>query len=127
MARILVADDEPEVRRVLVKILTDGGHETFEAYDGLAALHYLKEIKPDFLLLDWMMPEIPGNEVLQAIRNDEDYEIVKDVKVIVLSDFDSDTSRRTYMHMGADFFVPKRDDVDELRDDLLLAIKKLTA
>ncbi|MCH8236933.1 MAG: argininosuccinate lyase [Proteobacteria bacterium] len=59
MAKVLVAEDEPEIRNLLVKILTDAGYETRGTFDGLGALCDVKEFEPDLLILDWMLPGIP--------------------------------------------------------------------
>lgn len=125
MAKVLIADDEPEVRKTLTRIMQEAGFETSEAFDGLGALLDVKELKPDLLLLDWMIPELSGNEVLRAIRKDEQYADVSETKVIVVSDFDDENSRRTFLHEGANDFVPKSDDPDVLRENLLTAMKAL--
>ena len=122
MATVLIAEDEPEIRKVLAQIMKEAGHETHEAFDGLGALYDLKELKPDLLLLDWMIPEISGNEVLRALRTNDEYADVRNIQVIVVSDFDDEASRRTFLHEGANDFVPKSDDLDVLRETLLTAV-----
>ena len=68
MAKILVVDDESEVRRAIVEIVQSGGHETEEAFDGVGALEGVKEHRPDVLLCDWMLPELFGGEVYLALE-----------------------------------------------------------
>lgn len=125
MTKVIIADDEPEVRKVLSEIMREAGFETHETFDGLGALMDTKDMRPDLLLLDWMIPELSGNEVLKALRNDEAYADVQNTKVIVVSDFDDEASRRTFLHEGANDFVPKSDDSDVLRENLLTAVKAL--
>ena len=123
MAKVLVAEDEPEIRNVLVKALAEAGYETRETFDGLGALCDVKEFKPDVLILDWMLPEISGNEVLNALREDIEYADYRDVKVIVVSDFHDEESRRTFFFAGADDFIAKMEDLDALKANLLAAVR----
>lgn len=123
MAKVLVAEDEPEIRNLLVKTLTEAGYETRGTFDGLGALCDIKEFEPNLLILDWMLPELSGNEVLNALREDAEYADYRDIKVIVVSDFDDEQSRRTFFHVGADDFVPKTTDVETLKKNLLAATR----
>lgn len=119
MAKILIADDEPQTRSAIANIMREAGHETYEAFDGLGALFDVKELKPDVLLLDWMIPELFGGEVLERLRGDEEYSEVADTIVIVVSDFDDDASQENYRRAGANDFVAKKENLDELRDSLI--------
>lgn len=123
MAKVLVAEDEPEIRNLLVKILTDAGYETRGTFDGLGALCDVKEFEPDLLILDWMLPELSGNEVLNALREDAEYASYRNLKVIVVSDFHDEESRRTFFHVGADDFIAKTEDLDALKINLLTAAR----
>lgn len=123
MAKVLVAEDEPEIRNLLVETLTEAGYETLGTFDGLGALCDIKEFKPDVLILDWMIPELTGHEVLNALRGDEEYADYRDIIVIVVSDFSSEESRRTFFHAGADDFIAKTSDVDALKLNLLTSVR----
>lgn len=125
MAKVLIADDEPEVRSVLASIVQGAGHEVHEAFDGLSALLDIKELKPDLVLLDWMIPEMFGGEVLDHLRNDDEYAEVRDTRVIVVSDFDNETSREKFIAAGAQDFVAKRDDPGQMKEALLTCIQGL--
>jgi CheY-like chemotaxis protein len=78
--RILVVDDSAEVRRLLRKILEMEGYSVSEAEDGRQALQHLYDEHIDLVLLDAMMPEVNGWQVLMAIREDES---IGDVPVII--------------------------------------------
>lgn len=119
MAKILIAEDEPNVRETLVEIVKGAGHEVAEAFDGLAALDEIKAFRPDIVLLDWMIPELFGGEVLAKLRSHEDFESVRDTVVIVVSDFVSENENNTFVSSGANGFVAKDDDVERLRRNLL--------
>ncbi|MBI2425263.1 MAG: response regulator [Candidatus Hydrogenedentes bacterium] len=122
MARILIADDEPEVRKALVRMVTEAGHQSMETSDGLGALYDTKELAPDVLLLDWMIPELTGGDVLHALRNDPNYGSVSHTPVIIVSDFVEESSRDTFLRAGANAFVAKRDDLDGMKRELLSTI-----
>ncbi len=125
MALIVVADDEPEVRKAVGGILRGAGYEVQEAYDGLSVLDVILEYKPDLVLLDWMLPELSGGEVLQKLRKEPEYKRFKTTPVIVISDFDDETSERTFRRAGADDFVAKRDNLDEFREMLLKRVAQI--
>ena len=125
MARILVADDEPEIRNALVRILIEAGHETREAYDGLSALDEVKAFRPDALLLDWMIPELFGGEVLDILRNNDEYAAFRNLPVIVVSDFDDEDSQQRFRDAGATDFVAKKDNLNDIKESLLQRLAKV--
>jgi len=73
---ILVVDDEPDIRQSVKMILEKNSYRVITAEDGNDCLKKLKEIKPDLILLDIMMPGIPVTEILKQI---------KDIKIVFLS------------------------------------------
>jgi CheY-like chemotaxis protein len=68
--RILVADDDPFIRRLVVFTLKKRGYEILEACDGAAALDLVRQEKPDLVVLDVLMPEMTGLEVTTALAQD---------------------------------------------------------
>lgn len=69
MARILIIDDEPAIAMVLKEFLSDEGYEIIVASNGLTGLQILKEEPPpEIILMDLLMPEIGGREIISAIR-----------------------------------------------------------
>jgi two-component system, OmpR family, alkaline phosphatase synthesis response regulator PhoP len=72
MAQILIVDDEPDIVILVQRILQKEGHEIIGAKNGIKALELLKELKPDLILLDIMMPRIDGWETLKLIREQDD-------------------------------------------------------
>ncbi len=67
-ARVLIADDEPHIRRILQFLLENAGFEVQEAEDGVQALEAVRKWQPDLVLLDVMMPHMDGFAVLEKIR-----------------------------------------------------------
>ena len=70
MSRILVVDDEQQIRRMLVTCLTRAGHEVIEAADGEEALQHYADEPVDLIVLDLLMPGKEGLETLMALRDD---------------------------------------------------------
>ncbi len=103
--RILVADDEPHIRRVLVTILEGASFEVHEAHHGADARAKLDEgIGFDLFLLDLMMPYASGLEVLAAIRS---HAVHRHTPVIILTAKGQDTDREAALDAGADDFLTK--------------------
>jgi DNA-binding response OmpR family regulator len=70
---ILVVDDEAEIRKMLVRLLTRAGHHVVEADKGLTALRLVKERHPDLIVLDAMLPEVHGFEIARRIKGSQRY------------------------------------------------------
>ncbi len=70
MARILVVDDEPDQRFLLRRIFERAGHEVTEATDGAAAVKAIRELPPDLVVTDMMMPVVGGVEFIRCLRGD---------------------------------------------------------
>jgi CheY-like chemotaxis protein len=68
--RILVIDDEPQIRRIMRETLTSSGYEVDDAKNGQEGLVKVREFRPDLVLLDINMPDISGAAVCKAIRVD---------------------------------------------------------
>ncbi len=103
--RILVADDEPHIRRVLSTLLESNSFQVDEAANGREALERVaSEAVYDFVLLDLMMPFASGLEVLQRIREDPRR---TSTPVIILTAKGQDTDRDDAFERGADDFLTK--------------------
>lgn len=70
--KVLVVDDEPEIRDLCRVNLEFAGHEVLQAGGGREAIEVIERERPDFVFLDLMMPEVDGWAVLQAVRNNEE-------------------------------------------------------
>lgn len=67
--KILVVEDDPELRTIYRQILERGGYTVFEAQNGVEALTQFDVVKPDLIILDMMMPTMSGEEVLGHLRD----------------------------------------------------------
>jgi len=108
--RILVVDDTPFNRQLLARLLRGLGHEPVEAEDGRQALERLRDAAAapiDVILLDILMPEMDGYEVLAALRDDP---ALRQLPVIVISGVDELDSVVRCLEMGAADYLPKTVD-----------------
>lgn len=106
--RILVVDDEANIRRIVTSYLRADGFDVSEASDGEAALAMFDRVSPDLVLLDVMMPGKDGIEVLRELRTKSD------VYVIMLTARAEETDRVVGLSVGADDYVTKPFGAKEL-------------
>lgn len=99
--KILIADDEAEIRDVLRLYLEKDGYEVAEAADGVEAMEKIKKEHPDLAILDIMMPGLDGYRVLRNIRESNN------MPVIMLSAKDSDADKILGLDLGADDYITK--------------------
>ncbi|HLZ72706.1 MAG TPA: response regulator transcription factor [Dehalococcoidia bacterium] len=105
---VLVVDDDERVRNVMRRALRLEGHRVSEAADGEAALRNLREADPDLVILDLRLPGIDGIEVCKRLRS------VSEVPVLMLTARDTVPDRVQGLDSGADDYVVKPFDLDEL-------------
>ena len=104
MAKILVAEDEPSLYKLLEFRLNSLGHEILLATDGKQALALVKSERPDLVLLDVMMPVMGGIEVLRTLKEDES---TKNIPVIMLSAKGQEKDIFIGLERGADDYITK--------------------
>jgi DNA-binding response OmpR family regulator len=101
MATVLVVDDEPIVREVVVRYLARDGHDTVEAADGGAARELIERTDPDLVVLDVMLPGTDGLELCRWIRGRSE------LPVIMLTARGEEADRIVGLELGADDYVTK--------------------
>lgn len=99
--KILIADDEAEIRDVLHLYLEKDGYDVIEAEDGVEAMEKLRKENPDLVILDIMMPGLDGYRVLRNIRENNN------IPVIILSAKDTDADKILGLDLGADDYITK--------------------
>jgi len=102
--RVMVVDDDPDVREVLVLLLGKAGFDAIEADSGAQCLKLLQTVRPAVILLDLMMPEMDGFEVCRALKQDP---AAAEIPVIVLTARDDNGSRMRAARLGASDFLVK--------------------
>ena len=109
MKKILTAEDDKEINRLICEYLSSQGYETLSALNGLDAVRMVREEEGlSLLILDLMLPFRSGDMVLQSIRE------FSDIPVIVVSAKSDTRSRIDLIRMGADDYITKPFDLDEL-------------
>lgn len=101
---ILVADDDPDIRGILALRLERAGYETVQAASGDEALRLVRESPPALCILDVMMPQVNGFEVLREIRHDP---ATKEVPVLMLTASVQDKDVARGFEVGADDYLGK--------------------
>jgi DNA-binding response OmpR family regulator len=101
MAAVLVVDDDPTVREVVITYLTKAGHAVTSAADGHEALASVADSRPELVVLDLMLPGVDGLEVCRRLRE------TSDIPVIMLTAKGSVSDRVVGLELGADDYVTK--------------------
>ena len=117
--RVLVVDDEPQIRRVMRTALASNGYEAYEARSGEEALEALREDSPDLILLDMNMPGIGGLAACREIR------AVSEAAIIVLSVRDGEKDKIAALDAGADDYITKPFSVNELMARIRANLRRL--
>ncbi|SRR6266545_4644596 len=106
---ILICDDEPTLRE-LVRVSLDGDFDFVEASDGVVAVELAREVTPDAVVLDLMLPRLSGLEVLAQLQADD---TLRSIPVLVMTAWND--TREAALAAGADSFITKPFDPDELK------------
>ncbi len=117
--RILIVDDEPQIRRVMKTALAVNGYQAYEARSGEEALELIRTEPPDLILLDLNMPGMGGMAACAAIRQ------ISDVAIIVLSVRDREKDKIVALDAGADDYITKPFSVDELMARIRANLRRL--
>lgn len=113
--RILVVEDEDNIAIALEYLLTREGYEQKRTATGAGAVALIRDMRPDLVLLDVMLPEVSGYEICQDIRMDP---ALNDVKILMMTARGSAMERRKGLAMGADGFISKPFELKALRAEI---------
>jgi CheY-like chemotaxis protein len=113
--KVLVVDDIPENRAVVVDLLVSLGFEVVEAANGEDGLEMAQRLRPDLILTDIAMPKLDGLEVARRLRQQEEF---GEVPIIALSASVSDSDSEQCLAAGMNAFIPKPIDVDKLLEQI---------
>ena len=115
MARILIIEDEPQMRRMIEQVLARAGHEVLVASNGRAGLDLFREEAPDLVITDILMPEVDGLEIIRSLRRE-----FPQLKIIAMSGGGA-TGKLQYLpearKFGADTALSKPFDPGVLRTE----------
>lgn len=105
MAKILLVEDDPFIAEIYKKKLETSGFEVTNALTGRAVLKEVQEQSFDLILLDLVLPEMSGTEVLRELRHNKGYS--QDLKIVVFSNLSSPEDREQVLKLGANGFISK--------------------
>lgn len=119
--KILIVDDEPQITRALRRGLSAHGYEVRVASDGQSAIDLFRDLHPDLVITDLVMPEMDGIAVCQGIRSESD------VPIIILSVKGEERTKVRALDAGADDYVTKPFGMEELLARVRAALRRTTA
>lgn len=111
MPRILVADDDLDIARLVAFQLKFSGYEVTLAHDGAAALDQARAVSPDLILLDWMMPGMDGLECLTALKGDP---ALASIPVILMTARAQQADVNAGLQAGAAAYMVKPFELEQL-------------
>jgi DNA-binding response OmpR family regulator len=123
MARIMIVDDDPQIRSLVWMMLKRAGHIPLEAQDGETALEEIRKERPDLVLLDIMMPGMDGWEVCKRIKSNG---LTRDIPVAMFTVKSAEEDERKSFECGADAHLTKLLNMRELLETIESLIKKAT-
>lgn len=104
MKKILVADDDRNILYLISEVLAKGDYEVSQAVNGDHALKLAREIRPDLIVLDIMMPGLDGYKVLGDLKSDIQ---TRDIKVVIISAKTKPADVEKGLAEGADYYFTK--------------------
>jgi DNA-binding response OmpR family regulator len=105
---LLAIDDDPHIADILGLLLKDKGYDVIEASDGRQGLEKARDLKPDIIVLDVMMPELDGWEVLKELKRSE---TARDIPVVIVSVFDE---KKLGFRLGAFDYLVKPFEIPDI-------------
>jgi len=117
--RVLIVDDEPQLRRIMRTSLTSAGYEVDDARTGEESLEKVRKFRPDLILLDLNMPGMGGLAACKIIRADTD------IAIIMLTVRNSEADKIQALDAGADDFVTKPFSTPELLARIRAALRRM--
>lgn len=121
MAKIVIADDSPTLRRIVTSVLTRHGHEVIAAEDGIGAVQAVFLHQPDAVVLDVQMPRVSGFIAARVLKDDWQ---TTDIPVVMLTSLDAASDRYWAGQAGVDRYLTKDFEAGDLTatlDEVLLA------
>jgi twitching motility two-component system response regulator PilH len=113
MARIVIADDSPTLRRIVTSVLTKAGHEVVQAEDGIGAVQAVFAHQPDAVVIDVQMPRVSGFIAVRVLKDDWQ---TADIPVVMLTSLDAASDRYWADQSGVDLYLTKDFAAGELTD-----------
>ena len=113
IGRVLIIDDEPELVKAVEVRLKANGYDVEVAYDGKAGIDKAKEVRPDLILLDFVMPMMDGYEVARELMADIE---IKQIPIVVLTASQQKDLKTRFREIGINAFILKPFETSDLLD-----------
>ena len=107
MAKILLVDDEEDIREVVGITIESQGHDVITAADGQEAIKMVKKHEPDLIVLDLMMPKMNGLEVVEILKNTDAYNHIPIVMLTAASQFAKQKDEEYRKKVGVEDYISK--------------------
>ena len=120
--RILIVEDETPIRDMVYFALDSDGYEISEAVDGKQATEMLAQDLPSLILMDWMLPDISGLELVRRIKRDE---VTSDIPIIMLTAKTEERDKIEGLDSGADDYITKPFSVRELSARIRAVMRRI--
>ena len=111
MKKILVVDDNPNITELLEEMLKSKGYDVMTTSSGKSCIEQARCYKPDLIILDLKLPDLPGEEVCREIRRDE---LMSKTPIIMFTGKDSEADRVIGRVIGANRYITKPCDLHEI-------------
>jgi two-component system phosphate regulon response regulator PhoB len=102
--KVLIVEDEKDIRELVLLHLEKAGFQTFSARDGKEAFRKIQDSRPDLIVLDLMLPELDGKELTKTLKARED---TKEIPIVMLTAKSEEVDRIVGFELGADDYIPK--------------------
>lgn len=112
MITLLVVEDDAAIREMLGHFLRSENYNVLQAENGLAALGLLSSSKIDLILLDWMLPDLSGPQLIKRMHRDQD---IKSIPIIMLTALAEEENKIKGLETGADDYMTKPVSLQELK------------
>lgn len=113
--KILIAEDDPSLRKVLAKKLSTAGYKVLEASDGEMAINIALEEHPDLLILDELMPKFTGTGVVKRVRDDPEWGAA--VPIFILTNIDEGTNTYEQVkNLANKYFIKSNTPLDQIME-----------
>lgn len=118
--KIIIVEDDPSLADIYKTRLELLGHTCYIAYNGVTALYFIQKSIPDLVLLDIMIPDIAGDQVLRTMRNST---WGRGIKVLIISNLNESEAPQGLRELGIEDYVVKanlaHDKIDQMVNDIL--------
>lgn len=112
---ILIVEDEPDTAEMLIEMVQLSGYQTTHTYNGNSALNLTSQIKPNAMIVDVILPDVSGLEVIQHIRQDTD---LREIPIIIISGNSQPEDIQQGIAAGATRYLTKPISYNELKESL---------